>query len=249
MTNRAPLVWVTRTTEGARRTARAVEALGYHTLVAPVLKIQALKPIIDPHSFDGVIFTSRNGLNAFSSLCGRRALTAWCVGDATARAAGEKGFQPVISAGADSKALVALIRQTADRHSRLFYAAPAEPAAALCQVLCADGFQVSEAAVYETQTVVPRLNPADLPRIRDILVQSPKAGRAIAEALIAWHDKLCFPNLRFICISEAAWQGVEAGLRQSAVPEIRQAVAAGLDRRIAETPDEAAMLRLLETDG
>lgn len=249
MTERAPLVWVTRTTEGARRTARAVEALGYHTLVAPVLKIQALKAIIDPHSFDAVIFTSRNGLNAFSALCSRRALIAWCVGDKTAAAAREKGFQTAISAEGDVKALIDLIRRQADRHSRLFYAAPAEPAAALGQVLRADGFQVSEAVVYETQSVVPRLNPADLPRISHILVQSPKAGRAIAEALIAWHDKLCFPNLCFICISEAAWQGVEAGLRQSTAPEIRQAVAAGLNRRIAETPDEAAMLRLLETDG
>jgi uroporphyrinogen-III synthase len=249
VTDSAPLVWVTRTAEGARRTARAIEARGYQTIVAPVLKIQALKPIIDPHSFDAVILTSRNGLNAFCALCSRRALTAWCVGDSTAAAAREKKFQQVISAGSDGKALIALIRQTADRHSRLFYAAPAEPAAALGKALRADGFQVSEAAVYETQFVVPRFNPADLPRISHILIQSPKAGRAVAETLIDYHDKLCFPNLRFICISEAAWQGVETGLRNSAAPEIRQAIAAGLDRRIAATPDEAAMLRLLETDG
>ncbi|HTN42097.1 MAG TPA: uroporphyrinogen-III synthase [Asticcacaulis sp.] len=249
MTESAPLVWVTRTPEGARRTARAIEAKGYRTLVAPVLKIQALKPIIDPHGFDAVIFTSRNGLNAFSALCSRRALTAWCVGDSTATAAREKGFQQVISAAGDVKALTDMIRQQADRHSRLFYAAPAEPASALGKALRADGFLVSEAAVYETQFVVPRFNPVDLPHISHVLVQSPKAGRAIAEALIAYHDKLCFPNLRFICISEAAWQGVETGLRQSEVPEIRQAVEAGLDRRIAATPDEAAMLRLLKTDG
>jgi uroporphyrinogen-III synthase len=249
VTDSAPLVWVTRTPEGARRTARAIEAKGYRTVVAPVLRIQALKPIIDPHSFDAVIFTSRNGLNAFSTLCSRRALTVWCVGDSTAAAAREKKFQQVISAAGDVKALTDMIRQQADRHSRLFYAAPAEPASALGKALRADGFQVSEAAVYETQFVVPRFNPVDLPQISHILVQSPKAGRAVAEALIAYHDKLCFPNLCFICISEAAWQGVETGLSHSAVAEIRQAIAAGLDRRIAATPDEAAMLRLLETDG
>jgi uroporphyrinogen-III synthase len=239
MTDRAPLVWVTRTTEGARRTARAIHALGWQTLVAPVLKIQALKAIIDPHSFDAVIFTSRNGLNAFASLCSRRAMTAWCVGEATATAAREKGFQTVISAGGDVKALTNLIRQTADRHSRLLYAAPAEPASALGKALRADGFQVSEVVVYETQGVVPRLSPADLARLSHILIQSPKAGRAVAEALIAHHDKLRFPNLCFICISEAAWQGVETGLRAG------NAMEAGLDRRIAATPDEAAMLRLL----
>ncbi len=249
MTDSAPLVWVTRTAEGARRTARAIESRGYQTIVAPVLKIQALKPIIDPHSFDAVIFTSRNGLNAFSALCSRRALTAWCVGDSTAAAAREKRFQQVISAEGDVRTLTDLIRTQADHHSRLFYAAPAEPASALGKALRADGFQVSEAVVYETQFVVPRLNPADLPHISHILIQSPKAGRAVAEALIAYHDKLCFPNLCFICISEAAWQGVETGLRHSAVAEIRQATEAGLNRRIAATPDEAAMLRLLDTDG
>ncbi len=36
---------------------------------------------------------------------------------------------------------------------------------------------------------------------------------------------------------------------EDVAPEIRLAVDAGLDRRIAATPDEAAMLRLLETDG
>jgi len=249
MTDRAPLVWVTRTSEGARRTARAIEAMGYETLVAPVLKVQALKPIIDPHSFDAVIFTSRNGLNAFCALCSRRALTAWCVGDATAEAAREKGFQQVISAAGDGRALAELIRRTADRHSRLFYAAPREPAAALGKTLRADGFQVGEAALYETQFVMPRFSPADLARISHILVQSPRAGRAIAGALIVHHNKLCFPNLQFVCISEAAWRGVETGLRHSGVAEIRQALAAGLNRHIAATPDEAAMLSLLDTDG
>jgi uroporphyrinogen-III synthase len=249
MNDGAPLVWVTRTLEGAGRTARAVENLGYPAIVAPVLKVQPLKPIIDPHSFDAVILTGVNGLNAFCALCSRRALTAWCVGDATAAAAREKDFQQVISAGGDGRALIDLIRRTADPHSRLFYAAPREPAAALGAALRAEGFQVSEAAVYETLAVMPRIGLADLARIGPVLVQSPRAGRAVADALIAYHDKLCFPNLRFICISEAAWRGVETGLRESDAPEIRTAIAAGLDRRIAGTPDEAAMLKMLETDG
>ncbi|CAL4866441.1 hypothetical protein MMA231_00682 [Asticcacaulis sp. MM231] len=240
-----PLVWVTRTPEGARRTARAIEAKGFATFVAPVLKIQPLRPIIDPHSFDALIITSRNGLNAFSALCSRRALTVWCVGESTADAAREKKFQRVISAGGNVHTLTDRIRGEADKRTRLLYAAPREPASAMSETLQAEGFRISEVAVYETQYVLPRFTPADLERMRYILVQSPKAGRAIAEALIAYHDKLCFPKITFICISEAAWQGVERGLRDSAAPEIREALEAGLNRRIAATPTEAAMLDVM----
>lgn len=231
------LVWITRTAAGAQKTARAVETLGYEALIAPVLRVVPLKPVIDPHSFDAVIFTSRNGVEAFSSLCSRRALIAWCVGDATAAAARQHGFQTVISADGDVDNLIALISRDSDRHSRLLHAAPREPAGDLCQTLHADGFQISEATVYETCPVLPPLSPTELARIRHVLIHSPRGGRAVAQALIADHDKLCFPKLCFICISETAWQGLETTLGK--------AMAEGLDRRIANTPDEAAMLRLL----
>ncbi|MFT4076570.1 MAG: uroporphyrinogen-III synthase [Asticcacaulis sp.] len=235
-----PLVWITRTAAGAQKTARAVEALGYEALIAPVLRVAPLKPVIDPHSFDAVIFTSRNGVEAFSSLCSRRALTAWCVGEATAAAAQQHGFQTVISADGNVGDLIDLIRRDSDRHSRLLHAAPREPAGDLCETLRADGFQVSEVAVYETQAIRPPLSPADLARLRHILIHSPRGGRAVADVLLAHYDKLHFPKLCFICISEAAWQGLETTLGK--------AMAAGLERRIAATPDEAAMLRLLDTD-
>jgi len=143
-------------------------------------------------------------------------------------------------------ALAALIRSQADRHSRLLCAGAKEPAWPLGQALRDDGFQVVEAALYETRMLMPAIATADLARIGHILVHSPRAGRAIAGMLMAHHDKLSFPKLRFICISEAAWQGVETTLHDSPVPEIADAVTAGLNRRVAATPDEAAMLDLLD---
>ncbi|ESQ84950.1 hypothetical protein AEAC466_07795 [Asticcacaulis sp. AC466] len=239
-------VWITRTASGANRTARAIEAKGYEAIVAPVLQVQPLKAIIDPHSFDAVIVTSRNGLSGFTALCARRAVPIWCVGDATAEAARAAKFQEVISAGGSVDDLVDLIDRQGDRHLRFLYAAAKTPAAALTDRLRTLGFTVTEVAVYETQPVPAPLVPALLSRIGPILLHSARGGQAVADILIRHHDKIAFRDLSFICISEAAWQGVETTLRAARTPEIEKSLAEGIAHRISPFPDEAAMLMLLD---
>lgn len=245
MTEPRPVVWITRTPDGAKATGRAVEAMGCEALHAPVLKVVQLKPVIDPHSFGAVIFTSRNGLNAFCAVCNRRAVTVYCVGDATAETARAKKFTKVVSAHGDIEALHALLLAEADRATRLVYAAPREPAAPLTRLLRGDGFLVTEVPVYETRDIAPALSAADLGRISHVLVHSPKAGRAVARVLIAHHDKLLFQKLRFICISEAAWHATEQAMTAGGI----DATAAGWQKRISPFPDEASMLSLLQDEG
>ncbi|MGA9658078.1 MAG: uroporphyrinogen-III synthase [Asticcacaulis sp.] len=250
MTTPQPVVWITRTPEGARRTARAVHLKGYETLISPVLKIQSLKPVLEPHSFDELILTSRNGLNAFCAICSRRAITVWCVGDSTAEAARAKKFQRVISAGGNVRLLTDRIRTDASKHSRMLYAAPREPASTMGTTLRAEGFKITEVALYETQYLLPRFTPDELNRITHILIQSPKAGRAVAEALIAYYDKINLADLTFLCISEAAWNATEKALRTKAqgdaLTAIQNYLDTGANRRISSFPDEASMLMLLD---
>ena len=233
-----PVVWITRTPDGAKATARAVAALDCEPILAPVLKVVQLKPAIDPHSFGALIFTSRNSVAAFSAICNRRSVAAYCVGDATAEAARAMKFGKIISAHGEFDALYALPKPEANRATRLLYAAPKDPAAPLTQRLRDDGFMVNEVAVYETRETVPALAAGDLARLTHILVHSPKAGRAAAKVLLAHHDKIAFKNLTFVCISEAAWHAVEAALAQGAQSEMPQ-------HRVSPFPDEAAMLKLL----
>ena len=237
------IVWITRTAEGARGTANAVTELGHEAIIAPVLSAAPLSPIIDAHSFDAVIVTSRNGVNAFAAVCSRRALTVYCVGDATADAAKARKFQNVISAQGDSAALHALIRDTVDKGTRLLYASAKEPATNLTQALRGDGFNVQTAAVYDTHEVVARLSPVDMARITHVLIHSPKAGHAVARTLIAHHGKFAFDKLSFICISEAAWQGLETGLAGAAGGNN---LPGRVQHRISPFPDEASMLRLID---
>ncbi|EGF92915.1 uroporphyrinogen-III synthase HemD family protein [Asticcacaulis biprosthecium C19] len=237
-----PVVWITRTPDGARSTAKAIQALGGDAILAPVLKVVPLKPIIDPHSFDAVILTSRNGLAAFGAIVARRSITAWCVGEATAEAARAARYQTVISADGDVDALTKLIIETADQHTRLLYAAPREPAGDLAGDLAKAGFLVREAAVYETRPVMPVLHPADMARLTYVLVHSAKAGRAVAAMLKAHRDRFVLDQLTFVCISDSAWHGLEQALNEGE----KNIDAARLIRRISPFPDEASMLKQID---
>lgn len=238
---RKPVVWITRTSDGAKATADAVTAMGGEAILAPVLKAVPLKPIIDPHSFDAVILTSRNGLTAFRALVSRRSITAWCVGDATAQAAREAGYQTVLSAQGDAEALIRLIIDQADPHGRLLYAAPAEPSSDIAGQLRQAGFVVSEVAVYETRPVVPAISAGDMARLSHVLIHSAKAGRAVAAVLAAHPQRFSQGQLCFICMSQAAWHGLEQGLAGETL------ITPGLlNRRISPFPDEASMLRLID---
>ncbi len=227
-------VWITRTIEGAASTAAAVEKIGFDTVIAPVLEVAPLHTALPGH--DAVIFTSRNGVTAYTG----DAIIAWCVGDATARTARAAGFSEVHSAGGDLEDLVHLIATQADRSARLFYAAPAEPAGDPVTPLRALGFTVAQAAVYETRVITPALIPAQSRILTHVLVHSTRGGGAAAAYIRNHHDNFAFTNLCFICISEAAWQGVANALAGDSrfTPE----------HRIASHPDESSLLRCLTAD-
>jgi uroporphyrinogen-III synthase len=230
-------IWVTRTAEGADRTAHAIEALGHKAVVAPVLAVEALDVRLAP-PFDAVIFTSRNGVKAFAGLSDRRDAPAWCVGDATAEAARDAGFDAIVSAEGDALALFELMKAKAPRQSRYLYASAKTPSAPLTAWLWAEGFRVSQTPVYDTVTADPALSDDNLSRITHVLIHSARGGREIARYLMS-HGKFAFTNPWFICMSEQAWQGF-AGVAGALADEAR--------RRVAREPTEAAMLSLLGAD-
>lgn len=69
-------------------------------VISPLLRIEHLPLTRDPAGFDGLVFTSRNGVAAFAAASDLRDVTAWCVGDATARAAAAAGLSARSAAGA-----------------------------------------------------------------------------------------------------------------------------------------------------
>lgn len=228
------IIWVTRTADGADKTARAIEALGHTAIVAPVLTVEALDVRLDA-PFDAVIFTSRNGVKAFAAGSPRRDAPAWCVGDATADAARDAGFDAIVSAEGDVEALFELMKTKAPRQFRYLYASAKQPSAPLTAWLWAEGFRVSQTPVYDTVAVKPALSDRDLQRITHVLIHSARGGHEVARYLTA-RGNFAFTNPWFICMSEGAWQGFAAAART---------LSDDVKRRIASEPTEAAMLDFL----
>jgi len=94
------------------------EALGagQQILVSPLMNIEFLTmPTVDAH-YQGLIFTSENGVMAYAKAQGRKDLPAYCVGERTAKAARDAGLQAK-SANGSADELVAMVQ--ADSHGDL----------------------------------------------------------------------------------------------------------------------------------
>lgn len=211
-------VWVTRAEPGASATASRLRERGCKVLVAPLLRIRrlAVAPEDLDRDLDGataIVFTSTNGVSAFADLSPARNGPVFAVGDTTAQAARDAGFNAVESADGDVKALAALIlSRRAGRAGDILYVGAAEPAGDLTGVLAAGGVNLRSRAVYASEPVAPSEETLEgLSDLDLVLVHSPRAGRILAEILAA-HPT---PTLKALCISPAVAETLtNAGLAQ-----------------------------------
>ncbi|WP_109261663.1 uroporphyrinogen-III synthase [Hyphobacterium indicum] len=234
-------VLITRSEPGATRTAEQVRRRGADPVIAPLLRIEFADEIEAGLSrISALLFTSPNGVRAWLSGRSETDLPAFCVGDATARAALEAGFSKVRSAGGDANDLIALCeaRLVPGRH-RLLHLRGAHAAGDIAGALQARGFEVDEAVIYEAvaETVLPP-KAAQVIRQRELAValfHSPRAAIAFT-ALVEDADLTDYLNTVIaVTISEAAASGL-----------VRSDWAAV---KVAETPDEADMLGRIGFDG
>lgn len=215
-------VWITRAEPGATRTAERLTALGWEPLAFPLLAIRHLKPPLDLHAVQGLAFTSSNGVSAFTALSARRDFKVFTVGDATARAARESGFETVRSASGDVAALGALIRQSFAGGGVILHPGAREPAGDLA-VGVGGTATVRAVAVYETFET-----GASAPDgFAAVMIHSPRAASALAATLT---PRAAFGRVA-VAISPTAAEPI-AGLGFAAV-------------HVAAHPDETAMTAAL----
>ncbi len=106
-----PTILITRPEMAGLRFADQVRArfgCGVSIILSPVMKIEYISDLPDLNPFRTLVFTSRNGVTAFSQATGRRDIPCYCVGDATAASARDEGMNAV-SCGGDADTLVARI--------------------------------------------------------------------------------------------------------------------------------------------
>ncbi|WKL57816.1 uroporphyrinogen-III synthase [Asticcacaulis sp. ZE23SCel15] len=240
-------VWVTRTANRAHKTAAAVEALGFETLIDPVLKVERLPAQSLKGGFGAIAFTSRSAVEIFAKTYPLRTVSTFCVGDATAEAAHEHGFARVLSAAGDGRALFDLIRQ--HRPQAVIVCAPETPAAPLAEWLTADGIRAHELALYRTVTICPDTALNAIEDIDIILLHSPRAARFIGEMLRTKMSPETVKRLSFIAISKACAEALIAGLNEpeTASGEAERENVSEISPKvlISQFPDEASMLMLL----
>ncbi len=221
---RARRVWVTRAEPGASATASRLRAMGAEPVVAPLLEVRPIAGVvIDLSDVAALAFTSARAVEAFAPLAERRDLPVFAVGDATAAAARTTGFAEVASAGADGAALARLILAH-PRPGVVLHPCAREPAFDLGAALLAGGQSARAVAIYETAVIAAP--PAEM--IADaVLIQSPKAGRALA----GFAQGLPIRRMAAYALSEACAEPLRP---------------LGFDSlAVAPFPTEAALLKLL----
>ena len=193
-------VIVLRPEPGASETLAKARELGLEPVSVPLFDIEAMDWAMPDGAFDGVLLTSANAVRqAGDALQELRALPAYAVGDATAEAARDAGFDIKATGDAGVERLLGSI----DQELRLIH---------LCgedrkQVTARQ--EITPVAVYRSKAVVgPKL---DRLNGNVVLVHSPRAGARLGELV---EDK---SDIAIVAISKAAadaagggWESVQA---------------------------------------
>jgi uroporphyrinogen-III synthase len=233
MTGGARRIWVTRASPGAEATAARLEAMGLAPLVDPLLEVRDLSPSLDLTGVAALAFTSINGVAAFARLHADRGRPVFAVGDRTARAAREAGFETVASADGDVEALAALILGQAGRlDGAVLHPCALEPAGDLVSLLAAAGLSARRVAIYETTDRDPApATLAGLDALEAVLLHSPRAARVLSR----WLMERPAPGLRALCLSAAAAEPLGTPARAGRLGRVTS----------APRPTETALLDLL----
>lgn len=203
-------VLILRPEPGASRTARAAAALGLDPRVHPLFAPLAVAWTAPEEAFDALLVTSAHTARlAGPNLARYRALPAYAVGEATARALHDFGFGTIIVGDGDASAITA--RMTADSPRRVLHLggttiAPIETGA----------LRITHVPVYSMSSTDPGkdlLHDATPGAI--CLVHSPRAGESLARHIPTAIRAI----LHLVAISPAALAASGAGWASAHAPD------------------------------
>jgi uroporphyrinogen-III synthase len=153
-TGRSPIVIVTRPEPDASRFAALLGASGMLAVVSPVVQIDLFLDALDLSGAGGLIFTSANGVRAFSATGGAPRGPAFAVGPATAAAARAAGFADVVVGGGDVETLAGALlsfSKTRPGLGEFVHIVGRHEAGDLAGRLAAEGLKVRRALAYEAK--------------------------------------------------------------------------------------------------
>ena len=229
---------VTRPREEAESLAAALAARGVGAIIEPMMQVHfhsSRSP--DLIGVQAVLCTSANGVRALARLNDQRGVPLFAVGDATASRARAEGFATVVSAGGT---FIDLARLAAERlrpqDGPLLHVAGDAVAGDLVGSLRTEGFAIERSVLYQagpvgmlSETVVSALRRGT---IDFALFFSPRTAAIFVGLADSAAVAQCCQKVTALSISAAA---------DAALAELSWG-----DRRIAEMPNQSALLALLD---
>jgi uroporphyrinogen-III synthase len=175
-------IWVTRAQPQAAATAARLSALGHEPVVAPVIEPRLVPfGLEDLAEAEVLAVTSQAGVAALARLAPQlKALPVFAVGDATAAAASQAGFERVYSASGRVGDLVAMIAARPGLGT-IVHVSAREPAGDLVGDLVRAGRSARRLVAYET---VPTRLAAMPEAIEAVIIHSAQAARAVAAMIL-----------------------------------------------------------------
>jgi uroporphyrinogen-III synthase len=229
---------VTRPREEAATLAAALATRDIEALVEPLMQVHyRASEALDLAGVQAILCTSANGVRALVRASSERGVALFAVGDATAARARAEGFTTVESAAGD---VTDLVRLTAARlrpqDGVVLHVAGSVVAGELCGALRAAGFAAETRVLYEARPTAA-LSRAAVDALRTEAIDfalffSPRTAAIFARLAGIAGVVECCAKVAALSISAAA---------DAALADLPW-----LDRRVAERPNQAALLNLLD---
>jgi len=228
-------VLITRPEPSASVTAAKLVDLGFSPVSLPVSRTIALEFSIKNQSFEALAVTSANAFRHVpeAQLQPLKTLPLFAVGEGTARAAQQAGFQTVIEGGGDAVRLAAKMAEVLPKGAEVLYLAGRVRQPVFEHRVSETGLTMTVRDVYDIETIDYSVNEIkarlDKGPFVAVLLYSAVAAKLFVE-LMQKADAQFDVKTRFLCISERV-----AGC----LPKEWSAQAL-----IADHPDESGIFRL-----
>lgn len=226
---------LTRPEEDSRGLAGKLRALGHDTVICPLLDIVANPNITIPvKPWAALVITSANGVRCLPQGALKADLLVITVGEQSAQAARQRGFQKVEAHGGDVEKLAAWIMGKVDPHAGpLLYATGKEISGDLAALLNKAEFEVERVETYQAVAQPLVLSSDEISACDGILLYSPRSAKLWLDEILGGGKAGVAEKLHHYCLS----------------PAVAKILPQDWHKSVALEPTERALLQLLEPGG
>ena len=223
---------ITRPEEDALPLKAKLESRGHTAILAPLLKIvPRSQAYVPPLAYQLICITSANALKFLQVEDRLKTIPLLAVGPQSLAIAQENGFKFAEAHDGDVQGLAAHAAAKFDpQKGPVLYLSGAKTSADLQALLMASGFAVEKVIIYDAVIQTPDDIGLALKGADGVLLYSPRTAASLVQA----HDKFRLEKKAasplYYCLSE----------------NVAKALPGTWKKRVAKTPDEAAMLALLD---